>query len=529
MLDLIIKNANIIDGTGAPSYVGSVGVRGGRIVISPTDDAERVIDARGRHLAPGFIDAHSHGDLILGSPAAHLFKSNQGVTTEICGQCGLSMAPVDPLLISDLHSLLSLGTSEFPEEMHRWTDFEKYLLYAESVPKTANARFMVGHNTLRMAVMGMDDRPATATELDRMKGLLRESMEAGAAGLSTGLIYTPGCYGDTEEVTELARVIAPFGGIYASHIRNEAENVVESVAEVIEVGRRSGAAVNISHHKVMGKRNHGKQRETLKMISRANEEGLRVFCDQYPYSRCMTTLNACMPPWYLSRGYEWLTESLKDKDFRDRLRREMDDPDTPYDNFYLNAGGWDGVYVYFASATPEAEGLYISEYAERLSTDPFTAFFDLCVKNRCKAGGVYSSMRDEDVFDIIRSPYSVVGSDGLTRNLAEKGHPRTMASFPHAIRKFVKEKGILTLEEMIRKMTGLTAEFLGIRGKGFIKEGFDADLVLFDFDRLRDRATYKDSNLTCEGINLVLVDGEVVYENGALTGKFPGRVLRHGR
>jgi len=530
MLDCIIRNANIVDGSGKPAYPGCIGILGGKFVsVSGTEEAALTIDAAGRIAAPGFIDAHSHGDLILGTEDARLFKTQQGVTTELAGQCGLSMAPVAPENLAAIQTLLSMGTAKFPEEMPGWHRFSQYLDYAETQPKTAHFAAYVGHSTLRIAVMGMENRPATARELDAMKGLLREAMEAGACGFSSGLIYTPSCYAEDRELIELAKVIAPFGGVYASHMRNESDSVIEAVKETIRVGREAGVMVDISHHKMMGQRNWGRQKESLRLIHEANEQGFPVICDQYPFPRSMTTLNVCMPPWYFSDGFAAMTERLKDPAFRARLKAEMSDPNCSYNNNYLNSGGWDGVYVYLAANTPEAEGRYISEYAELIGTDPWTAFFDLCVANNCSTGGVYSNMCEDDVCDIVRDPYCIIGSDGLTRSWDEKGHPRASSTFPRAINWFVKEKKILTLEEVIRKMTGQTAEFFSLPGKGLIREGYDADLVLFDFDRLHNPATYSDPNRITEGMDYVFTDGVLVWQNGGFTGSTPGRVLRRNR
>ena len=528
MLDCLIKNARIIDGTGAPAYDGHLGIKDGKLVIANgSEEAAQVIDAAGRCVTPGFIDAHSHGDLILGSEDAHLFKTTQGVTTEIVGQCGLSMAPVAPENLVAIQNMLSLGTTWFPEDMKNWTSFARYLEYADAVPKTANAKMYIGHSSLRIAVMGMENRPSTDKELDTMKGILREAMESGAAGFSTGLIYTPCCYAEEKEIIELAKVIAPFNGTYASHMRDEANFIVDAVKETINVGRQAGVQVDISHHKMLGKPNWGKQKETLRLIHEANDGGIRVICDQYPFTRNMTTLNACIPPWHFSNGFASLTDKLRSEDFRKQLRAEMENPATEYDNYYLNAGGWDGVYVSGASKTPEAEGRFITEYAELIGKDPWDAFFDLCIANNCATGGVYSSMCDEDVCEIIRDPYCIIGSDGLTRSWKEKGHPRGSASFPHAITYFVKEKGILTLEECIRKMTGLTAEYLSVKNKGIIREGYDADLVIFDYDRLQDTATYSNSNSITEGIDYVFVNGEIVYQDKQFTGRYAGKMIRH--
>lgn len=528
MLDILIRNARVIDGSGSPSYQGCIGVKDGKIVtVNGNEDAATVIDASGLCLTPGFIDAHSHGNLILGSEDAHLFKTTQGVTTEVVGQCGLSMTPAVPENLEATQNMLSMGTTFFPEDMKNWHSFERYLEYADKQALSANAKMYIGHSSLRIAVMGMENRPCTDKELDKMKGILREAMEAGCAGFSTGLIYTPSCYAEEKEIIELARVVEPFNGVYASHMRDEANKIVEAVEETINVGRQTGVMVDISHHKMLGKPNWGKQKETMRLIHEANDQGIPVCCDQYPYTRNMTTLNACMPPWHFQNGFSSLTGKLNDQSFRDQLRREMEDPKTPYDNYYLNAGGWGGVYVYSASKTPLAEGKYITEYADLIGKDPWTAFFDLCVANNCSTGGVYSSMCEDDVCEIIRDPYCIVGSDGLTRSWQEKGHPRASGTFPHAITYFVKEKGILTLEEMINKMTGRTADYLRIKNKGLIKEGYDADLVLFDYDKLQDTATYDRSNSITEGINYVIVNGEIVYKDKEFTGVYSGRMIRH--
>lgn len=528
MLDCLIKNARIIDGTGGPARSGHLGILNGKLVMANgTEEAAKVIDAAGRCVTPGFIDAHSHGDMILGSEDAHLFKTTQGVTTEIVGQCGLSMAPVVPENLAAIQNMLSMGTTWFPEDMKNWNSFARYLEYADAQPKTANAKMYIGHSSLRIAVMGMENRPSTDKELDTMKGILREAMESGAAGFSTGLIYTPSCYAEEKEIIELAKVIAPFNGTYASHMRDEANFIVDAVKETINVGRQARVQVDISHHKMLGKPNWGKQKETLRLIHEANDQGIPVICDQYPFTRNMTTLNACMPPWHFSNGFASLTDKLRDPAFRARLKKEMEDPATEYDNYYLNAGGWDGVYVYSAAKTPEAEGRYISEYAKLLGQDPWEAFFDLCVANNCSTGGVYSSMCDEDVCEIIRDPYCIIGSDGLTRSWKEKGHPRASATFPHAITYFVKEKGILTLEEAVHKMTGLTAKYLSVKNKGVIREGYDADLVIFDYDRLQDTATYSNSNSITEGIDYVFVGGQIVYQAKKFTGRYPGKMIRH--
>lgn len=528
MLDLLIKNGTLIDGTGNPSVKGNIGIRDRKIVMNPTDTvAKETVDAAGKIVCPGFIDAHSHGDLILGTEDARLFKTTQGVTTECMGQCGLSMVPAVPENLEASKNMLTMGTTYFPEDMKNWSSYDRFLDYASRQKMTCNGKQYIGHSNLRIAVMGMADRPATDKELDTMKGILREAMEDGCAGFSTGLIYTPSCYAKPEEIIELARVIEPFDGIYASHMRNEGKYIVDAVKETINVGRQAGVRVDLSHHKMVGRAYWGGQKDTLRLVHEANDEGVRVFLDQYPYERCMTTLNVCMPPWYFSEGFASMAGKLTDQAFRAQVKKEMLDPETPYDNYFLHCGGFDGIFVYLAAKTPEAEGRTLSEYAELIGKDPFEAFFDLCIANNCETGGVYAAMSDEDVCEIIRDPYCIVGSDGLTRSWSEKGHPRASGTFPHVITHFVQEKKILTWEEAVRKMTGLSADYLLIKNKGYLKDGFDADLLILDPERFRDTATYLVPNSRTEGIEAVYVSGEPVYDGKNFTGKYPGRILKH--
>lgn len=526
MLDILIIDGTVFDGSAAPGYRGCVGIKDGKIVMAKGDEsAAQVIDAAGKIVCPGFIDAHSHGDFLLGTEDGRIFKTAQGITTELCCQCGSGRAPVSAERAEEIHAFFNYGQPL--DEVKRWTTFERYLDYVSGLSLSANAMFNVGHRILRTAVMGLDNRQATAKELDRMCGILREAMQAGASGLSTGLIYVPGCYADTHEVVELAKVIAPYNGIYFTHLRNESYAVVESVEEALNIGRNAGVRVNISHHKVMGKDNWGKHKRTLELIHRANEEGFPTTLDQYPYARCMTTLQSCIPNWHFSDGLETVTQRLHDPAFRAQLRREMEDPATDYDNFYRNSGGWDGVYVSSAPKTPQAQGKFISEYAAEQGMDPWTAFFDLMMENHCLAGGVYCAMSEDDMFDIIRSPYCVVGSDGINTNWNGKGHPRGSATFPHAIELFVKEKKILTLEHMIHKMTGLTAKNLLVNNKGLLKDSYDADVLVIDYDNLHNPATYDNPNCKTEGLDYVIVNGKVVYQDMEFTGEYSGRFVPH--
>ncbi|MBR5473864.1 MAG: amidohydrolase family protein, partial [Lachnospiraceae bacterium] len=308
-MDLLIKNAKIIDGTGAPAYEGNVGVNKGKIVLTDLpQDADVVIDAAGKYVTPGFVDSHSHGDAVLGLTFGDLCKINHGVTTQIAAQCGGSMAPVTPENLSGIQGFMNAFRSGFPKEMAEWTTWGKYADYVDTLDKIANVKLYVGFNTVRIAVMGYEDRKPTPEELERMKQMVREAMENGALGMSSGLAYVPATFDDVETIIELAKEIAPYGGVYASHIRNESFDLVRSVEEAIEVGRQANVTVNISHFKAMGRRNWGTPIKAIEVIEKAQAEGIKVYVDQYPYNCSMTHYSPCMPPWYFKDGMDHAVE-----------------------------------------------------------------------------------------------------------------------------------------------------------------------------------------------------------------------------
>lgn len=528
MLDKLIVGARVIDGSADVKRISAVGIKDGKILVDPADkEAKEVIDATGKVLCPGFIDAHSHGDRPICTEDGRLFKTPQGITTELAGNCGSSYAPVGGAHKEEI--LNGVIQNHRREMVAKWDTFEDYLRFVENGDLSANARFYVGHGMLRRSVMGVENRPATAKELEEMKAKLRAAMEAGAAGLSTGLIYVPGCYAETEEVVELAKVIAPFDGIYASHIRNESDKVVESVEEVLHIGREAGVRTNISHHKVQGRANWGKQKITLDMIQKANDAGYHTTCDLYPYTRSMNIMRSVLHPRHYSDGIDAFVERLADPSYRALLKAEMTDPNTPYDNFYLNAGGWDGVFIAYSDATPDAPGQFMSEYAAKLGKDPFETYFDMMVANHSVVGGVYCTMSEEDMIEIAKAPFCVIGTDGCSLSWKHHGHPRASAAFPHAIDFFVKERKVFTLEEMIHKMTGLTADRLLVKNKGLIRDGYDADLLILDYEGLKVHATWTDPHRKTEGIDQVIVGGETVYKDLEFTGTYSGKVIRFGK
>lgn len=528
MYDVVIKQPIIIDGSGSPGFEGNIGIKNGKLTILPSDSVEQgklTIYAKGRYVCPGFIDAHSHGDITLGHKYSYLSKISQGITTHVSGMCGQSLFPVNPEMLHLQKQGLGTLTNDFPEEMTTFTSYENFMKYAESVPHPENIVFLVGHAPLRIAVMGCDNRKPTTEEMDEMKRLLRDAMEHGAAGLSTGLIYIPSVYADEDEIVELCKIVAEYNGIYTTHMRNESTHCYESVAESISVARRSGVRLHISHLKIAGVQKWGDSQRILDLIHDAQKEGISVSADQYPYTASLTHLSVCIPPKYFTNGISAIVKQLKDPETREIIRQEMYNPATEYDNYYLNANGWKGILIAVAKETPEAEGMTVAEYASKHNMDGFDAFCHLMIENNGIVSAIYYCMSEDDLFRIAKDDAVVFGTDALPKSLTERTHPRAFGTFPRVIRYFVKEKGILTLPEAIKKMTSASAELYRLKGKGLIADGYDADLVLFDYDKITDTADYMNSLTLAEGIDYVFVNGEIVYHEKELTGAMPGKTI----
>ena len=528
MFKYIIRNAFIIDGNNTPPFVGDVGIDGDKIVLLTAGaeaDAACEIDGTGKYLCPGFIDAHTHGDFPLGQDWASMAKLSQGITTQVAGMCGMSIAPVREDYLSMLQASTGMLLSDYPAEQKTFTDFEKYMDYASTLKVAENTKFLVGHLNLRVCAMGYENRKPTKAELDNMKAMLEEALQSGAGGMSSGLVYVPSAYGEIEELAELCKVVARYDGIYTTHMRNEAQYCLRSVEESIETARRSGVDLIISHHKFAGRSVWGESKKSLEMIAKANAEGVSVNCDQYPYLASQTQLSVSAPPWYYDHGMSGMVEYLKDPVMRKKIEKEMNDPETDYDNFYLNSGGWDGVLISVSRNMKEIEGMTIGEYARKNGKDPFDVFCEVMIRNEGVATAIYFAMCDEDLFRIISDDHVVVGTDGILRAEGDKPHPRAFGTFPHAIRVFVKENKLMPLEKMIWKMTGQTAKITKIPNRGLIRDGYYADLLLFDYNKLTDKADYLDPTALCEGFEAVFVNGELTYKNQQLTEARAGRMI----
>ncbi len=518
--DLIIEGGAILDGSGNPWFRADVGIVDDHIeAIGHLDGvkAEYRIDAGGLMVAPGFIDMHSHSDFtLLVDPKAES-KIRQGVTTEVVGNCGSSAAPQNEEVRSYREKFMRSRLGE--DFQFDWATMAEYMAKLEAQGIALNVAPLVGHGTIRQNVMGFEDRAPTPGELEEMKRLTAEAMEAGAWGLSTGLIYPPGCYAKTEEIIELAKVVARYGGIYASHIRGEGDTLLDAVREAIEIGEKAGLPVEISHFKASGKHNWGKTRESLRLVEEARRRGIDVTIDQYPYTASSTGLSAYLPNWVHVGGADAMLERLRNPEDRRRIREEVGDRD------------WSIIMVVVSQRHPEYEGLRVTEIAEKMGKEPVEAVMDLLLEDEGQTWVVAFGMSEEDVQRVMRSPYMMVGSDGRAispHGVLGKGkpHPRYYGTFPRILGRYVREFGVITLEEAVRKMTSAPARRLGLWDRGLIRPGFKADIVIFNPETVIDKATFMEPHQYPEGIEYVIVNGTVVIDEGEHTGALPGRVLR---
>jgi len=531
MFDLIIKNGHVIDGTGTPRFKADVGVKGEKIANIGKLDKEKalkVIDASRFVISPGFIDMHSHSDSVLLMNGKAESKIRQGITTEVIGNCGSSAAPLNELMKEKMRKTVPL-LKEAKLKLD-WSTMREYLNRLEKQGTSVNVVPLVGHANLRVCTMGFDNRAPSKNELKTMKKMLAQAMEEGAFGMSTGLIYPPGCYAKTDELIELSKVVARYGGIYTSHIRGEGETLFTSVKEAIEIAEKAKVPVEISHHKAGGKANWGKVKETLKMMDEARAKGIGVTCDVYPYIAASFGLSAMLPPWVHEGGHKELLKKLRDPKIRNRLRREMEEGLQGWSS-PLRAAGWEATFIARSRNHPEFEGKSIAEIVQARKVDPFEFVFNLLIQEKTAVSVVRFAMCEEDVRTVMQHPLSMVGTDGSAvapYGVLGKGkpHPRSYGTFPRVLGKYVREEKILTLENAIHKMTSLPAQKLGLRDRGLIGEGMYADLTIFDPEAVLDKATYIEPHQYPDGIQYVIVNGKIVVNRNEHTGILAGKALR---
>lgn len=524
MIDILIKKANIIDGSGKPAYKADIAIEGKKIVNigEINEPAITTIDALGLVLTPGFIDVHGHSDMFAFIDPERSSKLCQGITTEICGQCGLGPAPVGQEFIQQYTAYFKNQGAPIYPQSNSFTTFGKYLNFMNKLPLGINMAYFIPHGTIRMAAMGLSPDKPTAEQLNKMVELVEEGMTSGALGLSSGLMYAPGMFADREEIEALCEIVGQYGGIYTSHIRDQGNQLEECVAETISISESSGARANISHHKASGKNNWGKVQNTCNMIHNAN---IPVMHDVYPYAASSTMIRSTLPPYVQKMELENIILYLKDEKNHELLEKSIFNPEMNFES-PLSSCGYDGILIFDAMQTKDAIGKTIKQYADYLGILPFNAFLKLLIDNSLGAGYIGFSMSEDDVETLIADSLCMFGTDGLYVPGMPMTHPRAIGTFPRILGRYVREKNIITLEEAIRKMTSLPAKFYGLENKGYISVGHDADIVIFDADKIIDHSDYQHPLLPNEGLRYVIVNGKIAVEDDKPCGIKNGITLK---
>jgi len=528
--DVLIRNGRIVDGSGRAGYVADVAIKGDRIAnignLSQAT-ASRTIDARGLVVAPGFIDMLGQSETYLLIDPRAMSKVMMGVTTEITGE-GESIAPINERQIKEQADFLRRFNLTID-----WRTLDEYFKRLEKQGSGINLGTFVGATQVREYVIGYDDRPPSAAELEQMKKLVADAMREGALGVSTSLQYVPARFAKTDELIELSKVAHQYGGIYATHQRSEANAIDASLDEVFEIARKAQIPVEIWHLKTAYKKNWGRMPKVLARIKQAQDQGLDITADIYPYIAGSTSLSACLPPWALEGGVEKMVSRLRDPATRQRLKKEISEDQTAWENIYLGSGGPEGVLI---SAVVNREldplqGKRVSEIATEQKKDPLDALFDLLIADNGQTSAIYFMMSEADMRAAMQAPFVSFCTDSGARATdgplaGSKSHPRGWGSYPRILGRYVRDEKLLSLESAIHKMTGAPAARVGLRDRGLIREGMFADITVFDPGKVIDRATFESPNQYSTGIEYVLVNGQISVDKGQHTTALAGRVLR---
>jgi N-acyl-D-aspartate/D-glutamate deacylase len=523
--DIIIKNGKIVDGSGNPWIYGDIGISGEKIEKiggKINEEAKKIIDGNGLIICPGFIDSHTHSDLASITDKTAFNYITQGVSTNVIGNCGWSAAPVNKTTVKDLLSLVAPDLKVDLTQL--WESFEDFLNFIDGLKLTINLAPLIGHGTLRIAVMGLDNREPAPDELLKMKEYVEKAMKAGAFGLSAGLEYMPGMFAKPEELIELCRIVAQYNGVFTIHVRNEGDLGNKAIKEAIKIAEESGVSLEISHLKLDGKRNWGKAEERLTLIEQARSRGIEVTTDVYPYTFCMTSLHALLPEWLFEKGLESVLEKLDEEKTKEKLRE-----------YYKNGtsmlapsedSDWDRV-ILKNSKKPQFKGKSILHISETIEKPIIDTLKEIIETDGIGGFVVLQGMNEKDVIEIAEHPLTMVGSDGEVKAPENDDiHPRYYGTFPRFLKKMVYEREILSLEEAIRKITCFPALKFHLKKRGLLKEDFFADITVFNPKKLNDNATLEAPNKISEGIKYVIINGDIVYENGNLNRKYPGKILR---
>lgn len=525
--DWLIENGRIVDGSGSPWMEGDIALAGDRIAAVghlTAAEATRRLDAQGLFIAPGFIDSHTHSEAYaLADPDGAEAKVAQGVTTDIMGLCGLSAFPVADGRLAELRAYMggALGGTSLP---WTWRDYAGMVEQAPADSWLLDAGSMVGHGSVRLAVMGTAQRSPTPQELVEIQRLVAQALDQGALGVSFGLLYPPGCFAGRQELIAVAEVAAGRGRPCAVHLRDEGDHLISSVEEMLDVARASGCRLVLSHLKAAGEANFGNVERVLAMVTQARQKGIDVRADAYPYLAGCPWITALLPPWASDGGIEAMLDRLRDRAVRARIGTELTQS-TEWENL-VRIAGWDGITLLGYPPDPRLEGQTLAQLAQEWSQPPSEALMDVILASAGEATVAVFDLNEEDVETAISHPLTMIASDGGPSPGLE--HPRLRGTFPRVLSHYVRERGALRLEEAVRKMTSYVAQTFNLSDRGLISPGLRADLVLFDPDTIVDRATYHQPERGPAGIRAVFVAGQPVVRDGELTGRRPGRPVMAG-
>lgn len=523
---ILIKNGFIVDGTGNPGFYGDIEIVGDtitRIGVDLRGSFTNIIDAKGFVVSPGFIDTHSHSDLVTLVDPIIKPKIHQGITTEVLGQDGISMAPLPRKYIESWRKNLSGLDGDSDEIYWNYEDTQGYFKLLTKKGLGLNLCYLVPHGNIRMEAIGLENRKVTEKEIENMKEITRREMEAGAVGLSTGLIYIPCAYGDSKELIELCKVVAEYDGVFVVHQRSEANDIIASMEEIIDIGKKTGVRIHFSHFKICGKNNWGKLDDVIDILERAKKDGVDISFDQYPYVAGSTMLSAILPPWVHSGGVNAMLQRLRDKSVRKRIIKEVMDSGSDWDNF-VEFAGFGGIYITSVKTSHNKDivGKSLEELGKIRGMHPLDAAFDLLIEEENAVGMIDYYGKEEHIIRLLKLPEQNVCTDGL---LGGKPHPRAYGAFPRVLGKYVREEKILSLEEAIYKMTYKSAKVFRLNDRGIIREGKKSDIVIFDPEKVIDKGTFLEPIQYPEGIYKVIINGEVVFDEGVFNKKLSGQLL----
>ena len=539
MLDIKIINGVIIDGSGKDAYKADLGITEDKITKIgdlSNEDAKTTIDAKGQVVSPGFIDMHTHSDMSLVYDRNASSRIRTGVTTDVIGNCGIGVAPVkeeNRQLLLDYLGTRIVGSMPVKLEL-KWDSYESYIRYMEENPPAVNVAPLLAQGPIRIYEMGFSKEEPTDKELENMVELADDCMKQGPLGMTSGLVYLPGEYTTQKELVELCKKVAKYDGFYATHMRNEGDEIFEAMDEAIDVARQSGVRLHISHLKCLGYRNFGQTDKLFEKINKAREEGLKVSFDVYPYNAGMTSLSAMLPPWMFEGGVDKMVERLADEKNRKQIVHDIENGLPGWQNFGGSLRSWDDVTIVSVTQDEDAwmEGMKLTEIAAKWDKDVYNTMFDILYKENGRVQITIVLMDENDVQAILSHPDSMVGSDSMS--LATEGllaktstHPRAFGTQAKVLGEFVREKKCFSLEEGVKKLTYNPAQILKIEGRGLLKEGNFADVVIFNPDTIKDMATYKDPKQYPVGIDKVIVNGVLAFEDGKQLEVLPGRFLKN--